>query len=151
MNNKPQVLLARAHWCHYCIDFMPIFEKAIMDHSDKYEFKNYDFADDGIMPNKDSFANDHSELVDKIEGYPTVFLKIKKDNKILNSTVNTTRIINNDINKAVNEFIANIDKEYKTLSSDSKKEYFGGDLSSDNFYKNKYMKYKEKYYKLKNG
>jgi len=153
MNNKSQVILARAHWCRFCEDFIPIFNKAKDDYSDKYEFHNYDFADNTPSPNKQDFINKYGgSLVDKIKGYPTIFLKIDEDGKDLYIDVNSTIIKNNDLNKAVKDFIKNIDNSHKTLLSDRKKEIINlnGGFNNES-YKHKYMKYKEKYYKLKNN
>jgi len=189
MTNKIQVILVKAHWCPHCTRFMHIFNKARNDNNDKYEFTYYDFADDinfydknnnkkndnddnddvGFCGNKDNFINNHKELYDLVEGYPTIFVKIDDDNK-KHTIIEQTIIKNNDINNAVNQFIKNIEFGIKNIQSDNKIEYKnleGGFcninnhknieatiIDNNNFenkYKNKYMKYKEKYYKLKNN
>jgi len=156
MSNKIKVILAKASWCPHCTNFMPIYEKVSEDYGDKYEFSHYDFADDASSPNKANFENDHNELINSIEGYPTIILKNNKSH----ITIEPTVIRNNNIEKAVSEFMNNIELGIKTLKSDRKKEYInlegGYSISrevlskSDDIFKHKYMKYKEKYHKLKN-
>jgi thiol-disulfide isomerase/thioredoxin len=150
MENKVKVILAKASWCPHCTHFMPVFEKSTEDYGEKYEFSYYDFADDAASPNKSNFENDHGELTNSIEGYPTVFVKINKSH----IQVNPTLIRNNNINKAVEDFIKNIEDGRKTIMSGGKLEHInleGGFIEKNNIFKNKYMKYKEKYYKLKNN
>jgi len=150
MSIKTKVILAKASWCHNCDNFMPVYDKASEKYGENYEFSFYDLADDAPSPNRSNFENDHQELVDLVDGYPTVFLK--KDNKT-HTKINTSVIKNNNLEKAVNEFGNNIENGYKNLISDKKMEYIslgGGLINNDNFYKNKYMKYKQKYFELKN-
>ena len=150
MTNRIEVILAKASWCPHCTHFMPIFEKANEDYGDQYKFSHYDFADDAASPNKSNFEDDHKELIDLVDGYPTILLK--KDNKT-HTKINPTIIKNNNIDKAVLEFRSNIENGLKTLESDRKVEHIkldGGSLFNEDIYKNKYMKYKEKYFKLKN-
>ena len=149
MSDKIKVILAKASWCPHCSDFMPIYEKATENQGNKYEFNCYDFADDAPTPNKNNFEDDHRELVNLIDGYPTIFVKINDNSHI---KVDPTIIRNNDINKAVKEFINNIENGLKTLSSGRRKEYVrleGGFIENDEYYKNKYIKYKQKYVELK--
>ena len=150
MINKPQVILAKAILCPHCTQFMPIYEKASEDYGNKYDFSWYDFADDAPIPNKDNFENDHEGLVNIIDGYPTVIIKLNNKSHV---KVDPTLIRNNDINKAVKEFINNIENGLKTLSSGRRKEYIslegGYNIENDNLFKNKYIKYKQKYLKLK--
>jgi thiol-disulfide isomerase/thioredoxin len=151
MTNKIKVILAKASWCPHCTHFMPIYEKAKEDYEDEYEFSCYDFADDAPNPNRSNFENDHGELVDLVDGYPTIFLK--KDNKTY-TKIDPTIIRDNDKNKAVKEFKNNIENGKKTLESDRKEEHItleGGSSLNEDIYKNKYMKYKEKYFRLKNN
>ncbi len=151
MTNKTEVILAKASWCPHCVHFMPIFEKSSEDYGNKYKFSYYDFADDAPSPNKDNFENDHAELSNSIEGYPTIFLKTGGGK---HTQISPSIIKNNDINKAVKDFINNIENGYKSLLSDGKIKYInleGGFMEDDFLFKNKYMKYKQKYLKLKNN
>jgi thiol-disulfide isomerase/thioredoxin len=150
MSNKIEVILAKANWCPHCTNFMPVFEKSTEDYGKEYEFSYYDFADDAASPNKSNFDNDHGELSSLIEGYPTVFVKINKSH----TQVNPTIITNNNIDKAVKDFIKNIQIGCKTIMSGGKVEHInleGGSIEKNIIFKNKYMKYKEKYFKLKNN
>jgi len=150
MSIKTKVILAKASWCPHCDNFMPVYDKASEKYGENYEFSFYDFADDAPSPNKSNFEDEHQELVDLVDGYPTVFLK--RDNKT-HTKINTSVIKNNNLEKAVNEFGNNIENGYKNLISDKKMEYIslgGGLINNNDYYKNKYMKYKQKYFELKN-
>src|SRR5574344_10594 len=73
--NKPVVVLFYADWCHYCIGFMPIYQKL----SEIYK-KDYNFTKINVEDPK------YIKVVRNtgIAGFPTVYLiDPKHDNKVL--------------------------------------------------------------------
>ena len=97
MSKELSVILVRANWCGYCKNFEPIYNAAIKSYKKidyfkdyKVEFKNYDIAEEGVM---DTLANNHREISDKIQGYPSVFVNLKnKPNSNLYFSVEHTII-----------------------------------------------------------
>jgi thiol-disulfide isomerase/thioredoxin len=176
MSQKINVILAWAHWCHFCNDFKPIYDMAKEMYKkskelDNYdiEFEDYNIADDKIIG---IFKLNHFEIKDKITGYPTIFINVKntekKNNKKNNQylQIEHTIINKNDKNnekqlyeEAAKKFITNISIALKNINSDRVLiTQQGGNIkyneSKRNFlneeqYKKKYLKYKSKYLELK--
>ncbi|MBP3820699.1 conjugal transfer protein TraF [bacterium] len=69
-DKKPMALLFYADWCHFCVGFMPIYEKMYKQYKNKYNFVKINVED----PN-------YKEVVSKyqIQGFPTLFLVNPKD------------------------------------------------------------------------
>jgi len=137
-NSEIKVILSKVGWCGHCTDFLPIFNQSknlIKDNkilkNVKVDFEVYDMEQD-----KGIFETKYGELVDKIEGYPTVFLTQVKNDKI-SKTVEIGHA-----QKSV-DFIKLISDAYKSFSNQT-----GGNLEDD-IYKQKYLKYKSKYILLK--
>ena len=176
MSQKINVILAWAHWCHFCNDFKPIYvmAKEIYKKSkeiDNYdiEFEDYNLAEDDI---KNIFKLNHFEIQDKITGYPTIFINIKNTEKKNNEYLQIEQTIINENEKknnkkqlyevAAKKFITNIINALKNINSDNRVliTQQGGNINNNeskrNFlneelYKKKYLKYKSKYLELKNS
>lgn len=165
MSSDISIILTKANWCPHCQNFEPIYEEAkkIYENHEglknyKIKFENYDLADEN---EKNIFSLNHFDIVDKIKGYPTVYLKLKNsENNNLNEYLQITHtVIDDKINKqkqnedAAKRFLNNIVNNLKTLNSNGKMTYLqnGGDniWKLNDKYKNKYLKYKMKYLKLK--
>ena len=73
-SKKPMIVLFYADWCHYCINFMPTYEKLYKKFKNKYNFVKINVEDPKYF-----------EAVKKyqITGFPTVFLvNTQKDTHI---------------------------------------------------------------------
>lgn len=165
MSQENLIILAKAGYCKFCKDFEPIFKTAknIYKSNDflkdyKIEFNEYDMADKTIS---NTFEINHSQVMNKIRGYPTVFINIRDTsdkNNIINDYMMIEHVIidqkideKKQVEEAAKRFLENIANSIKTLKSDSKTEYIqtGGATINEN-YKSKYLKYKSKYHELKN-
>lgn len=166
MNNlKIHIILTKAEWCIHCKHFTPIFNKTIDLKEEDNFFKNVTFKE-YILEKEDPTASsdlnklnyDFPNLVDKIEGYPTIFIIINKDEKQIIDNINQTSIDNNNNSEddqltiAALEFLNNIKNKIKTMISDKKDLYLpqqGGFTNTNEIiYRKKYIKYKSKYLEL---
>ena len=142
-NKELKVILSKVGWCGHCIDFLPIFNKSknliknnkILKNV-KVDFEVYDMEED-----KGIFETKYGNLVDKIEGYPTVFLAKVKNDKI-SETVEIGH------SQKSENFIKLITDAYAGFSQQK-----GGANNNEDelneLYKLKYLKYKAKYLKYK--
>lgn len=168
MSEKITVILTRANWCIHCQHFEPIFTLSEKDwKNNKYlkdfnlEFKNYDMANDD---EKNIFMLEHFNALEKIKGYPTVVININ-DGKSSKYLLIDHTVIDTNVNKdkqdadASDRFFKNISNAIKSKNSDNKVLYLqtGGSPIYNNqtpikesIYRNKYLKYKSKYFELKN-
>jgi thiol-disulfide isomerase/thioredoxin len=155
------IILIRADWCSYCKHFEPIFaiaEKIYKsnDYLNKYKinFENYDFAD---KDKKNIFIMNHFNVMNKINGFPTVLLKNNNEYKLVNhTTINDKLNIKEEEKIAANKFLDNIinilksnESENKILYTQGKEIQEGGEQLQEELYKKKYLKYKSKYLELK--
>lgn len=167
MTPEINVILARANWCGHCEDFKPIFDfsKNIYKNNDvlkdlNINFKDYDIAEDS---GKNSLMINHMDVMNKIEGYPTVFvnLRSKNNNKyfVISHTVKDEKVNEkNMIEEAAKRFVENISNVIKSENSENKVLFTqNGGNNFNNYqlspeeekYRKKYLKYKSKYLKLK--
>jgi thiol-disulfide isomerase/thioredoxin len=137
-NEELKVILSKVEWCGHCTDFLPVFnESKNLIKNDKIlkniniNFEVYDMEQD-----KGIFETKYKNLVDKVEGYPTVFLAKVKNDKI-SHTVEIGHAQNPD------NFIKLIGDAYADVLKQT------GGTTEDDIYKQKYLKYKAKYFKLK--
>jgi hypothetical protein len=170
-NNKiMNIILAKASWCPHCVNFTPIYEKAIENIKSVKDFKDCNITFHSFELDKEqeknNFINQFRGLEDYVSGYPTVFIQIKdtqNPKKVLNDTVEHVTakgVDEKSLNDASNVFINNIRNKYKSLTSDNKELHLavqmGGMYNNrtnieDEKYRNKYLKYKSKYLELKNN
>ena len=158
------VIFVKADWCGHCKNFTKIYDEAIKLYKLNNFLNNYNvnFEVYDIENNdrKNILSINHYEIIDKISGYPTIFIKSTNkldktrniydqiDHTVINSEIN----INNQKNEAANRFILNIVNYLKTLESDNTSLFIqqGGTTNTKNeVYRNKYLKYKSKYLELK--
>jgi thiol-disulfide isomerase/thioredoxin len=156
------VILAHAHFCPHCTHFLPIFDKAEKE-AKKHEFlkdydvtfEKYDFDPNNADAEKHEidFNNEHPEIINNVDGFPTVFVKI---NKTDSKDGNTYAVIPHAVDKtgiddAVKDFLDNIANEVKTIKSGGKEKFVnvnklvGGSNGLD-----AYLDYKMKYLAMKN-
>lgn len=167
MNPEITIILAKAGYCSHCKNFEPIFEiaKNIYKSNDFFsnynvKFEDYDMVNDDI---KNTFIINHNNVKDKIQWYPTIFVNIRdttNKNNLINEylTIEHTTIdpkINEkkQQEEAAKRFLENIVNSIKTFESENKISYIqtgGLNLSNNDIYKKKYLKYKSKYHELKN-
>lgn len=94
-SGKPIFTLFYADWCHYCIRFMPVFEKIANKYGDEIEFAKVNVED----PKYKKLVDEH-----KISGFPTVIIIDKKyDNKVIvpNSSMGNV----DDLSEEVERFV----------------------------------------------
>lgn len=164
MEKEILIILVKSGICGYCINFKPIYKISeniykSNDFLNKYDikFEDYDMDNNDI---KNIFIINHNDIKDKIKWYPTIFINIRDGNNAINSYLPIEHtIINHEINEknqekeAAKRFLENIVNGIKTLESDSNTLYIqqgGLNILNDEMYKKKYLKYKSKYYELKN-
>lgn len=174
MSQKIFIILARAGYCIHCKNFEPIFTAAKNICKSNDFFKNYDVKFDEYDMTDSTISNtfqiNHHKIMDKINGYPTVFINIRDTSDAKNMINDYLMIdhvvINHQIDKdkqqeeAAKRFLENVINGIKTLNSDSKTTYIQtgkgikqnqkGGSQINEIYKLKYLKYKSKYHELKN-
>ena len=136
-NSEIKVILSKVGWCGHCTDFLPVFNesKNLIKNNKTLKNVNIDFEVYDMEQDKGIFETKYGELVEKVEGYPTVFLAQIKNDK-LSKTVEIGHA-----QKSV-DFIKLISDAYTGFSQQK-----GG--FEEDMYKLKYLKYKAKYTKLK--
>jgi thiol-disulfide isomerase/thioredoxin len=138
-NEEIKVILSKVAWCGHCTNFLPVFNKSQkLTKNNKYlkntnvNFEVYDMEED-----LDKFkSNNYEDLLPQINGYPTVFVTSLKNGKRVN-----TEIIDHSNDPL--EFINTVGETYNKLLSQS------GGYKEEELYKQKYLKYKQKYTELK--
>jgi thiol-disulfide isomerase/thioredoxin len=138
-NNELNVILSKVAWCGHCTNFLPVFNKSQkLTKNNKYlkntnvNFEVYDMEED-----LEKFkSNNYEDLLPQINGYPTVIVTSLKNGKRVN-----TEIIDHSSDPL--EFINTVGETYNKLVSQS------GGFEEEEFYKQKYLKYKQKYTELK--
>jgi thiol-disulfide isomerase/thioredoxin len=137
-NQELKVILSKVAWCGHCTNFLPVFNKSQkLTKNNKYlkntnvNFEVYDMEED-----LEKFkSNNYEDLLPQINGYPTVIVTSLKNGKRVN-----TEIIDHSSDPL--QFINTVGETYNKLVSQS-----GG--NKEEFYKQKYLKYKSKYTELK--
>ena len=137
-NKQYKVILSKVEWCGHCKDFLPVFNesKNLIKNNKIFKNVNINFEVYDMEEDKGIFETKYGDLVDKVEGYPTVFLAQIKNEK-LSKTVEIGH------KKDPEDFIQLIGDAYKSFSKQT-----GGNLEDD-IYKQKYLKYKQKYLQYK--
>ena len=172
MSQKITVILARANWCGHCQNFEPVYDKSKSILKNHTELKNFDikFEDYDLANNdvKNRFMLSHFDALNKVEGYPTVFVKISDNNSNSNSNSNSnyhtishtvvdeSKTEKEQLTDASVRFLDNISNLIKSLNSDNKSKFIqtGGSTINyktslkEEYYRKKYLKYKSKYLKL---
>ena len=148
-NKELKVILSKVGWCGHCTDFLPVFNesKNLIKNNKILKNVNVDFEVYDMEQDKGIFETKYSNLVDKVEGYPTVFLAQIKNEK-LSKTVEIGH------SKDPEDFVKLISDAYKSFSKQTGGNNNENDLKTesniiDDPYKQKYLKYKAKYLKLK--
>lgn len=171
-NFKGEIILVKAEWCGHCIHFTPIFKKVIELSKNNNFFKNIKIAEYEVEKKNSNDISElnklkieHPYLIDKVQGYPTIFIIIEKDGKKIIDTINQTFIEKDDdkeeIKKAAEDFLQNAENKIKTMYSDNKTTYEpqngGGKFINNHqtsndeiIFRKKYLKYKSKYIELQN-
>ena len=132
-----EIVLLFADWCHYCKDFMPIFNKAREEVKKHDKLRNHKVTfktipvDNTNEVKKYEIMSDYGIAQKFSGGVPTIIIGIKNKPFYLQ--------IENRGNSS-EEFLHNIHETLIKLQSIK-----GGSLK----YKNKYLKYKNKYLQLK--
>jgi thiol-disulfide isomerase/thioredoxin len=130
--------------CPYCIEFKKIYDKLKKKYDDEFIFNTFD-----VNLDKEKLINNFSSVYNKYHnsGVPTIVLKKKnKHVEILMPNID----INTNKKKFYKAFVKNIKQALKTLKSKKYDKHLqkGGD---DDLYFKRYLKYKKKYYLLKNS
>lgn len=137
-NKRLKVILSKVDWCGHCKDFLPVFNesKNLIKNNKTLKNVSVDFEVYDMEQDQGIFETKYSKLVDKVEGYPTVFLAQIKNDKLL-KTVEIGHAQKSE------DFLKLIIDAYKNFSQQT------GGNQEDDIYKQKYLKYKAKYTKLK--
>jgi hypothetical protein len=172
--NSVDIILVKSATCPHCIRFDPVWKYTSENHnltkqlggSKQINFKSYDMVKQG---EKTALQRDYTGLYEVVDGYPTALLHFFHDDKIRVVQVEHTSInmrggyqdnnTNNIklIKEASDKFLQNIINKYNTIVSNKKEVHINlqnGGLNenySQSIYKEKYLKYKAKYLKLKNS
>ena len=146
-NNNIQLILLKSENCGHCVSFTPIFQKAM--EKKICEFKILDTADENTNI---ILKKDYPDIVNKFDGaVPTIYLMVGgKVQEIKSTKVKEDEELDN----AVSEFIKNVKNGIKTLKSSNHTTYVqagGGknEEKNEEYYKQKYIKYKTKYLQKK--
>ena len=145
MGDNIQLILLKSEGCGHCKSFLPIFEKAVSQNICDYDI--YDINDEKKYS---SFENDFPDIVKKFDkAVPTIYIVVKDKFQ----EVRSSRIMGEgekELNIAVNTFIDNVKNGIKTLQSNNHTVYIqAGGNKNEEYYKNKYIKYKTKYLQKK--
>ena len=138
---KIELILLKSKQCGHCTTFLPIFNKIIQKKIYKYHV--FETTNDKENKNfKDLFPDIDKQFDSAV---PTLYLKV--DNKF--QEINRTHADNDDedeIKKASDELLEIIKNGIKTLKSNDHTLYLhtGGEKNEE-YYKQKYIKYKNKY------
>ena len=132
-------------------DFMEILKtlkyKELVEYKIKFEIYDFDKNKDNDYKTEDDFNKLYYQIANKVEGFPTIFIKMLDANKNINFSIiehtykNPELEENKQLQDAIDRFISNIINEIKTVKSDShiKVVNVGGKIL-----KHKYEKYKHK-------
>jgi hypothetical protein len=134
-NNSIDIILAKTLTCHFCIQFKPIWDAAIDNNNiiskqvggRKLNFNAFDMND---PTDKNNFMKKYTGLIEILEGYPTVYMQFKHDDKLKTVQVEHTSVnvrtgggsshTNDKTEEAAKRFLNNIVNAYKTLTSENK-------------------------------
>ncbi len=119
---KITVILYWAEWCHFCTEFKPIWEELKEEISKNKDLENLVQFEDYEETKNEKLMKERN-----INGFPTIHIN--------NEPYKGQRTLLNLV-KAIEEIASSVQK--------------GGDLNQDNYFY-KYLKYKIKYYNLKNS
>jgi thiol-disulfide isomerase/thioredoxin len=135
-NKRLKVILSKVDWCGHCKDFLPVFNesKNLIKNNKTLKNVNVDFEVYDMEQDKGIFQTKYEKLVDKVEGYPTVFLAQIKNDK-LSKTVEIGHAQKSE------DFVKLITNAYMGFTQQK-----GGNQDP---YKQKYLKYKAKYLQYK--
>lgn len=140
-----EVILLKSSLCGYCAEFEPIYNNIKKKYNKKYHFESFDISDDNEIKKLQQKYNDIYEKY-KDTGVPTVLLKVnEKVGEILIPQINEKTEEN--IKEATKLFYKNLKKVKKTMNSNKYKVYTQN--GGDEYYKHKYLKYKQKYLLMK--
>ena len=132
--NNITIILTMASFCGHCHLFEPIFDKTIKaiksnpffkDYTVKFEKYDFDENKTNDYKTEHDFGEIHPEIINNVEGFPTVFVKIEG----LKGDGNSYSIIQHTVEKddgekgAINEFIDNIINEVKTIRTGGKEKF----------------------------
>ena len=137
-NKRLKVILSKVDWCGHCKDFLPVFNesKNLIKNNKTLKNVNVDFEVYDMEQDKGIFQTKYEKLVDKVEGYPTVFLAQIKNDK-LSKTVEIGHAQKSE------DFVKLITNAYEGFSTQT------GGNQEEEIYKQKYLKYKTKYLQYK--
>ena len=138
------IILLKDSGCGFCYEFEPIYKDIKNRYKNKYKFESFLISDEN---DKNKLKKKHLDVYKRYmsEGVPTVVLKTQTGvGEVIIPQIEVSN--KEDIGIVSKSFYKNIKKVSKSLNSD-KYEVFvqnGGD-----YYKIKYLKYKQKYEMLK--
>ena len=157
------IYLFHAEWCGHCKKFIPDWEKikrwCVENGIDTKECEDSEFQQMKSNPAR----NEYGDLLDDVDGYPTIIITSGGGNKIIVQDRNMKSIISqlkeaksgNDTKKIQTGGSGN-PEETPTISIHSDQDdtnnindMYGGENENSIYYRDRYLKYKRKYNELK--
>jgi thiol-disulfide isomerase/thioredoxin len=134
MVNSPDItlVLTKMPWCHHCNDFLEIYNNinSRIKHNKVLKDKKVIIEEYNMEQDEAKFAEKYKDYMDKIDGYPTVFIFVRNNkNKIHGETIEHTVIepskksMKKLINNATDMFISKMESKYKSVIDEKKDEY----------------------------
>ena len=139
MADNIQLILLKSENCGHCLSFTPIFKEAMEKNICKYNILDTSDENTNIILEKN-----YPFIVNKFDGaVPTIYLMVGgKVQEIKSSKIKDGE----KLEDAVSEFIKNVKNGIKTLKSPKHTTYVQtGGYKNEEYYKQKYIKYKTKY------
>ena len=171
------IVLTKMPWCSHCNDFLEIYNNinSRIKHNKLLKNKKIITEEYNMEQEEAKFAEKYKDYMSKIDGYPTLFIFVRNNNKIHGETIEHTVIkqpqsqpskknMKKLIDDATDMFISKMESKYKSVIDEKKDEYVnvesgamgGGGVikcgamsgGGGEDYEHKYRKYKTKYLNL---
>ena len=139
------IILLKSASCGFCSEFTPIYKIVQNNYKKKYNFHTFDINN---HEDTQKLQKNYTDVYNKYfnTGVPTAIIRTSGGIGEINIPA-LDEENNNDLEKASRLFYKNAKKVSKTLNSNNIYPQDGG--NNDDKYKNKYLKYKQKYFLLK--
>lgn len=121
---KVNILLVKSESCPHCVSFKPIYEKAkelFEEKEYKINFHIYD-TQSGLVEHENNdkdFLKSVLDLIENIQGVPTVLGSINNDKRSIKE-INRTPQETEDLEELGNNFLKDISNYYKNHLSETK-------------------------------
>ena len=130
------IVLTKMPWCSHCNDFLEIYNNinSRIKHNKLLKNKKVITEEYNMEQEEAKFAEKYKDYMSKIDGYPTLFIFVRNDNKIHGETIDHTVIkqpqsqpskknMKKLIDDATDMFISKMESKYKSVIDEKKDEY----------------------------